>query len=403
MIHKLTNKISVAYWQKAGLEIYHLVDKKPVKYASGSIDKIKPLRGQFGKKVLIVGRELLLHHRKKYPPAPEEKIIKAVALEIGEIFPLQKPAFQCRIFKSFGTYTVVDIWAWESDQYDRIKEVFPFGFVVPEDLAFTVFEPEVKILHYQGLTHILAHAEGKFLAGASYPDGSFDQEDALRFLKSLEQFDLNIRRIMIFGKLPFPIEKILESDQAGANMPMIIKAPDVSYPICLDYVSGLDLKAFKVRGANRLWGKKDLLLRICIYLFLGYAALLYLTLRNYDYTIDEISKKTSAINNAGKEVSQSGDDYSDVYNEINKKLFANYAPLKVVNMLAQTLPPGTFINRMVLNDNHIEISVSSKEPLAVFKKLGNAPGVNKISIKGPPVKNRQTFFYEFNMSIELSS
>ncbi len=403
MHNKLTHKISVAYWQKDSLEIYHLMDKTPVKYASGSLDKITPVRGRFGKKVLIVGRELLLHQRKKYPPATEEKIIKAVALEISDIFPLQKPAFYCRIFKSFGTYTVVDIWAWESEQYERIREVFPFSFVIPEDLVYSAVEPEVKVFHYSGMTHLLAHAEGRFLAGASYPDGGFGEGDIQRFLNGLEQFDLNIHRILIFGKLPFAIEKILQADQAGSNMPMITNATDVSYPVCLSYISGLDLKAFKVAGSYRLWEKKDLFLRIFIYLLLGYAAMLYLTLRNYDHTTGEISKKISAINNASKETSPGGDDYSDAYNEINKKLAADSAPLKVMNMLAQTLPPGTFINRMVLNDNHIEISISSKEPLVVFKKLGNTPGVNKISIKGPPVKNRNTSVYQFNISIELSS
>ena len=50
----------VAYWHKDGLEIYRYVDEKPVKYTSGSLDKIKPVKGMFGKKVLIVSRELLL-------------------------------------------------------------------------------------------------------------------------------------------------------------------------------------------------------------------------------------------------------------------------------------------------------------------------------------------------------
>ena len=136
---------------------------------------------------------------------------------------------------------------------------------------------------------------------------------------------------------------------------------------------------------------------------LGYTIFLYLTLRNYDSAIIDINKKISAFNNISKEERSSGEDYADVFSEVSKKLAARSAPLKVINELAQILPPGTFVNRMVLNENHLEISVASKEPLAVFKKMGNAPGITKISIKGPPVKNRATSFYEFNMSIELSS
>jgi hypothetical protein len=399
---QLTNRMSIAYWQKDGLEIYHLVDGKPVKYAAGTPDKIKPLREYFGKKVLIVGKDLLLHQRKKYPPAPEEKIMKAVALEIGEIFPLQKPAFQCRIFKSFSSYSIVDIWAWESDQYDRIREIFPFGFVIPEDLLYAVAEPEIKIFRYRGMAHMLAHADGKFLAGASYPEASFSLEDAQRFINSLEQFDLQLRRVVIFGKLPFSSEKIIPTDLVGVNRPMVVNAPEGNYPACLDYIAGADLRTFKVSDVYRLWEKKDLFLRIAIYILLGYTAFLYLTLRNYDRSIDEIGKKMSVLNNTSREASRSGDDYSDVYNEINKKLAASPTPLKIMNTLAQNLPQGSFINRMVLSENHIDISVSSKEPLVVFKMLGNAPGISKVSIKGAPVRNRNTSLYEFNMTIELA-
>lgn len=400
---QMMNKMAVAYWQKDGLEIYHFEDMKPVKYASGGLDSIKPFRGQFGKKILIVGRELMLHHRKKYPPSSEEKILKAVALEIGEIFPLQKPAFYCRIFQSFSTSTIVDIWAWESEQYERIREVFPFGFVIPEDLTYAVAEPEIKIIQCRGVIHILAHAGGEFLAGASYPGGGFLEEDAQRFISSIEYFNINISKIVIFGELPFAAEKILQADQVGSSRPVIIHAADVNFPVCLSYISALDLKPFKVAGSHRLWEKRDLLLRICLYLLLGYAAMLFMTLKNYDQAIDKINKRMATLNTTNQEVSRGGDDYSDIYDEIKKKQTAGARPLAVMNMLAQSLPQGTYINRMILTDNQVEVFVASKEPLAVLKILGNIPGVNKISIKGAPVRNRNTSLYQFNMIIEFSS
>ncbi len=80
--------VVVAYWHKDGLDVYRSADKKPVKLASGSLDKLKPIRAVFDKKVLIVGRELLLHIKKRYPPAPKEKLTRAVGLEIRELFPI---------------------------------------------------------------------------------------------------------------------------------------------------------------------------------------------------------------------------------------------------------------------------------------------------------------------------
>ena len=73
-----------------------------------------------------------------------------------------------------------------------------------------------------------------------------------------------------------------------------------------------------------------------------------------------------------------------------------------MDILARRLPHGSFINRMVLSENNAEISVSSKEPLAVLRTLGDAEEIKKVAFKGPPVRNRNTSLYEFNMTVELS-
>jgi len=394
----------VAYWHRDGLDVYRLVDNKPVKYASGSLDKLEPFRVGLSKKILIVGRELLLHARKKYPPATEEKLLKAVALEIGDIFPISKPAFYCRTFQSFSTYTVVDIWAWDSEQYSRIKEVFPFNYVVPEDLAFDLADSHLKIFQYRGMTNLLAHAEGKFLASASYPVSGFHKEDVKRFLQSLGQFETEIKKINIYGILPFQIDKTIIHRQESAPSPMIINVGERDYPVCLDNVAGLDLKKFKVKRDYLLWKRKDLIFRVAVYCVLGYAFMLYLTLRNYDQGLNETQARLSSVNKemSGMVDSSAGEDYSSLVQEVNEKLSASRSPLGAMAILARRLPQGSFINRMVLSENNVEISVSSKEPLAVLRTLGEAEEIKKVVFKGPPVRNRNTSLYEFNMAVEFS-
>ena len=99
----------VAYWHNDGLEVYRIADEKPVKFASGALDKLEPIKGGLGKKILIVSRELLLHARKRYPPATEEKLFKAVALEIGDMFPLSAQPFTAGSF-SPSTRTLLSIY-----------------------------------------------------------------------------------------------------------------------------------------------------------------------------------------------------------------------------------------------------------------------------------------------------
>jgi len=390
----MKSKMMVAYWHKDGLEIYRIVDEKPVKCTSGSLDELMPVRSGLGKKVLIVGRELLFHVRRKYPPAQEEKLFKAVSLEIGDMFPLAKPSFHCRVFQSYDTYAVVDVWAWESDLYSRIKEIFPFNHVIPEDVAFASEAPEARVFQYRGITSVLSHMNGQFLSGASYPESNFNQEVFDRFLRSLEQQGVDIQKIKLYGLLPLVLK-----NSAKVSMEAV-----TDYPPCLDEVAALDLGRFKVRGNYYgLWEKKDLIFRIALYLVLGYALMLYITLRNYDRTADEIRQRIAVMDKeaASLDTGRKGEDYSIAIQAVNEKLKAGRSPLNVMNMLARRLPDGSFISRMVLNENNVEMTVSSKDPLSTVKALGYAEGIKKVSLKGAPAKDRGNNLYNFVIIMEL--
>jgi hypothetical protein len=56
---------------------------------------------------------------------------------------------------------------------------------------------------------------------------------------------------------------------------------------------------------------------------------------------------------------------------------------------------------MVLNENNLEISLSSKGPLSVVKELGGTKGVKTARLKGAPIKDSATGSYNFIIMIEL--
>lgn len=388
--------ISVAYWHRDGLDVYRYVDKKLVKKASGSLEKLKPIRGVFDKKVLIVGRELLLYSRKRYPPAPKEKLIKAVGLEIGDIFPISKPAFHSRVYESSTTYTTLDIWAWESEQYTRLREIFPFNYIIPEDLAYFSDVPEVRLFRYRGITNILAHTGDRFLGGASYPDSGMDETDVERFLSGLGKYGSDIKRIKVYGQVRVQFKEV--------KIPEISRVAIGDYPPCMDYLSSLNLNEFRVRGDYHLSSKIDLISRVLIYFILGYGMMLYFSVRNYEQAAGEIRKKINSIDAkmSNKGAGQTVTDYSEVVREVNQRLSTRYSPLKVMDIIASRLPEGSFIIRMVLNENKLEITASSKNPLSVIKALGSAEGIKVARLKGAPVMNMATRLYNFVITTELS-
>jgi len=389
----MSSKIA-AYWHKGGLAIYRMEQKIPVPCASGSLEKLSPIKAGLGKKVLIVGRELLLHTRKKYPPAPVEKLFKAVALEIGELFPFAKPAFYCRVFQTMSSSTVVDIWAWESELYDRIRAVFPFNCVIPEDLAFSSQVPEVKIFQYGGMTSLLAYGEGKFLAGVSCPDSGFTQENVVRFLQSLEQYGLEMKRITVYGAMPLALTGLPEISRVRATI----------YPPCLPEIDALDLGKFKVKADFRLWQKGEFFFRLAIYLVLGYVLMQYLTVSNYDRAAVEIRQKLAALDKKAMSLAagQPAEDLAPIVREVEEKMKAARSPLQIMNLLAGKLPEETFINRMMLNENNLEITVSSKDPVSALRALWAVKEFKKVNLKGPIIKDRASNPNIFNVVIELA-
>lgn len=387
----------VAHWHKDGIEIYRLSGSRVERLAAGSLDRRKPIKA-FGKKILIVGRDLLFHTRKRYPPASHGELVAAVQMEIEDLFPLKNPSHYSRVFQSTDTYALVDIWAWEYPDYKKLRSIFPFTHLLPEDVAFVSERPEMSIFGSKGITYAISHSENGFLGISSFK-GDITQQQLNIFLKSLGRDSKEIKRINLYGHG-------IEAD--GGLSPQELKIEIVAkrekgYPICLDYIGKLNLKGFKVKTEERLSLKLDMALRATIYLFLAYSLSLYLTNSNYTSSIKEINTKIDRLSaeitaiNAG----QRGEDFSGVADALDKKLKGGVSPLQAMETLAKYLPDRSFITRIILNENNLELSLSSKEPLNVIRALGDTEGVKKVKLRGAPRKDASTGLYNFMLLVEM--
>jgi hypothetical protein len=391
--------ILVAYWHKDGLDIYRYDDGKPILYATGRLDELQPIKAHLHKLILIVSHELLMHIRKRYPLAPLAKLTRAVALEIKDLLPLSNPAFYCSIGKNFSTYADVDVWGWEADIYEKIHAVFPYQHVIPEDLAFTAADARIRIFPNRDRITMLAHAGGRFLDGVSSPVAAFDEKELSRFLFKLDQSGEEINRIIIFGLPSF--------QPSGISPPEIMRIPAGPIPPCIYEIPALDLQAFKIKGdfVSFLPGiDLRLILRIGLYLVLGYALMLSVTWISYERATDALKSRIKEIDKkmAAADRGPEAEDYSSILREINGKLKTGRLPLQVMNLLARLLPEEAYINRIVWNEDKVELSVASREPMSIVKALSSAEGVKKVGIKGAPFKDVVKGYYTFTMAIELS-
>jgi hypothetical protein len=390
-------KITAAYWHKDGLEIYSYVGQVPFKLPSGPLADVVPVKRKLGIYALIVGKDRLMHVRKRYPPALIEKLTKAVALEIGEIFPLVKPAFYCRIFKAISNYVELDIWAWEATDYKKLKDIFPFSHVIPEDVLFTADATEVNIFQYRDIIHMLAHAREGFIDSTSVPAAGFNNDHVSGFLFNLSQAGGEVEKIRIYG-----LGQLLLKNSPGL---VVIRNDPKAYPPCIESIARTDLREFKVREGFPLLPYASLFMRIVLYLVAGYALMLFLTVKNYEHSSTEIRRKIGEMNKTvtAWNASKPPVDYSDAAEEVNVRLQKNGNLLKIMNMLAQKFPEGTFLDRILYTENNVELQVSSKDPLMVVKKMGGTEFVKKVTIKGALAKDKATGFYNFAVILELKA
>lgn len=385
--------VFAAYWHRGGLEIFRTKGDEITKTASGAVESLSQVGG-LGKKLLIVSRDLLMHTRKKYPPTTMENIKKAVSGEIKDIFPLEMPAFSVSIFETTSAHCFVDIWAWESGPYEKIRPVFPFTHVVPEDLLFVSAEPEITIFESGDLTHIIAHNKKGFSGGLSVK--ALSDNTLELFMRSIRASSGEIKRIISYiekSKLHMP-----------ALMPVSYEQP-LKHPPCLRRLQGLDFKEFRVAGESAFKSNIELVQRAAIYLLVIYSISLFITKTNYDKAIGEVSGKLNNLTSdvAAAKAAGEGGRYADIMNALREKTGKKINPLPVMDALARSIPEGSYVTRIALNENTLELQAVSKEPLEVLKVLSAAKCIRTVSIKGgAPYKDPQGL-YTFSLAVELKA
>jgi hypothetical protein len=389
-----------AYWSKDGLGVYRIEkDKEPARIAAGDLKSIQPIGGLLRTKVLIIGRDRLYHARRRYPPASQNELRKAIAFEIAEIFPLKDPAFFCRISETYKTHVFVDVWGWEKEDYAQIRKVFPFLYAIPEDLAFSLNASGVKVYRHGELIHLVAHEGNRFVGAATFPAVRFDASDLERFMAGMEPNAAKIKEIVVFGSLTIPNSPHISQ--------RIVNRPVGEYPpvlACLDRISPLASRPFLVLPEFNLWEKRRLLFRVSLYLVLGYAGMLYLTLMYHEQAIRtvrlEIAQINKSLQSADITDTRSGDEET-TRREFNGYVHKTLPPLQAMELLAQHLPEGTQVNGMTLREYDLEVSFSSGNPLEVIRKLSAVREISKVQLKGVPAKDTKSGSYKFAVSLQL--
>lgn len=385
--------VFVSYLHKSNMDVYSIKGQEIKKVDSGNLDSIKPLTG-WGKKILIVGKDMLLFTRKRFPPTTSENIAKAIKMDIKEMFPIKDPAFSFKIFEQTATYSLANIWAWDCSNYEEIRKIFPFTHILPEDATFMSEEPEITVFEENGLKHLVAHNRDGFLGGLSLRN--FTDKGFETFLRSLGRYANNIKTIRSYiseKQLNFPATfQIVHEEQKD-------------YAPCLKDVMSLNLKDFRFSHEMPFNFNIEQLARVIICCLIAYSISLFIAGRNYESAINETKAKIIDLKNELPMELQTDDiyKYSDVISALQKKRKTRVDALAIMDILAEFIPEGSYVNKLTLNENRLELNLSSATPIDVIESLSGAKCVKTVRLNGSPAKRRNTLLYTFLLTIELKS
>lgn len=391
------SKWQAAYLGEKGIEIYQMAcqGQSELLY-SGSLDSLKPVSGGMRRCVLILGRNKVIRIRKRYPPMKMDKILRAVEIDAPDIFPMVNCSFHCKIAKTYPTHVILDIWAWEREPLERLKKSFPFGHVIPEDITFLSSPSGIYIYQYGSMVHVIACGEGRFMDAASYPAACFSKADLELFLTGLADSSPSIKEIRFYGNTAVDVPSELIS--------RVKNFPKADCPPFLQFVERSSIKPFRLK--NEMWPlniSREVLLRFAIYTALACVMMLYLTLHNYDKALMDLKNKIMAADKEINLLNQGGllQGDKEAIDNFEARMKDTVLPLKILDVLAASLPEESYLKSLVLNSGMLEVTVSARDPLMVLKKLSQSERIGKVSLKGSPTKEPSTGIYSFALSVEL--
>jgi hypothetical protein len=380
-----------AYWQKDKLGLYRISASGVERIGSGAVADLKPIR-TLEKRLLIVSSANSFHLRKRYPTISDNDLSKAIRNEIGELFPISNPSFHFRIHEKEKMYMLVDIWAWDGAESERIKEVLKVTYVLPEELAYAADRAEVILYGTNGIAHLAAYTENKFLGSTSLVD-SVTLDELTLFIKSLGRYSTELKRLRIYGA-ECPDLTLAEIE--------IIREEAGPHPFCLEQIGRINLGEFKL-AQERFSPAIDIFLKSAIGISLAYALALFLSIRNYDAFLSQLNQQIDGLSkqSAAAAKVKPGENYSGPLLELEGKLNSGMRPLDAMELLAENLPAKSFLSRLTVNEKNLQASISSKEPLEVIKALSQTKGIKSVKLKGTLIKDGRSGSYNFLLEVGL--
>lgn len=124
------------------------------------------------------------------------------------------------------------------------------------------------------------------------------------------------------------------------------------------------------------------------------------TLQDAETAYQQLQKKAGALEQKRGLVQAQQQSLIDVINFVKSQPQA----LAVLNLLSEKIPDSAFVNRFVINPQHVAISGQADNAAALMQVLGNVPSISNVrapsAITRMPGSDKELFALEFNVDLE---
>lgn len=330
----------------------------------------------------VISYKNLVFIKKIYPKTVKKHLKRVLKEEIESLFPGDNYSFFYQIVSETDTQLEICIWTYESKIKDELINS-GCSYIIPEPLIFSFEEPTVLIYKTIDFYLFIYSIKGKILNFLA--SKGLSKETLTIFLRGIGEIN-SIRWIAYIQ------ENINDFFDENIN----IEYRELSdYPLFLDFIREPRLKDFRIKRLNLEKIEPYFFIRILIYIIIALSLSLHMSNKTYDEKIAEIEKRLNQLRSG-----IGGSNEMLIINKINEVRQKKQNIPYIINTLSNLLPQGSFIRRLSINEDSMDIFISTNEPLIVLNNFNFEHCFTSVKLSSPINKEEGKFNMELKIGLD---
>lgn len=338
----------------------------------------------FSSKIAIISDKHLLFLKKTFPKSARKYLSTLVREEVEHTFQGENFCYYYQIIEERDGDIEVNIWLYNSEIRDYLLEK-GLIFQIPEPLLYIQEQPTLIILLKKDYV-ISLYTKNKKVYYFHFAK-NLTIEDFSLFFKNLpkgEEF-----KCLVYAQDDRELEELLLKFNLQFD-----KQKVSSTPLFLNYIHNLKLKGFLQKTSDIQGLNYTILLRIPIYVIIALSLNLYVSNKLYEKKNLDLEEEMKRF------IKVDAKDDKNLVKVLEDMRAKKQDPFYVLEKLTTYLFQGTYIKRINLTEEYLELSLSTPDPWVAINNLHFEPCFKNLQLTSSI--QREDKNYKFDLKIGLN-